>query len=236
MKKDQSYKPVFKYETDESFETSNKVEKVFYLLGEPNTNYPDEIKQLIIHVFNTVKKEKEGKGFYHFNVHDFLQFQQVTSEIKQAILDKLNIVLSWYPDDLLLKYKEGIKQLITDFKPLTEQLKTESELSVSDWAIIFYYKDETGDKQGAKIERFKNFISENEINTTTSNFKKEYHEVYNRINQKENSKGKTLPPLLPKRIEKILPYLKSNRKATQRAKNDMDYLTNEAREYKENDY
>jgi len=234
MNKEQSYKPVFKYETDESFKDNNKVERAFYLLGEPNTNFPDEIKQLIQHVFNRVKAEKQGIGIYHFNVHDFLQFQQVTNETKQAILDKLNIVLSWYPDDQIQKYKPNIIELIQDFKPEPRQIKNETGLSVPDWAIIFYCIDETGKKQGTKVKRFELFMFENGISTSLKNFKKEYHEIVRRINQKKNSKGETLPPLPPERIEKILPYLKNNKKALELANNEMVYLTNEVNEYKDN--
>lgn len=88
--------------------------------------------------------------------------------------------------------------------------------------------DETGTKEGYKIERMEKFIKENNIIspsgklTTKGFFKKKYNEIENRINGKH---GKD--PLPPERIEKILPYLKKNKKATQFAKNDIDYLTKE---------
>lgn len=107
----------------------------------------------------------------------------------------------------------------------------ENELSIPDWAIIFYYKDETGQRKGSKMARFKKFISAKKIHTTPAYFKKEYYEMFNRINKKDGYQQ-----LPPERIEKILPYLKNNKKTMERAKNDIDYLMNEIRLDKEKDY
>jgi len=129
----------------------------------------------------------------------------------------------------------NINELIELNKALPPQpIHSKTGLSVSDWSIIFYYQDKTSKHQGTKVDRFKKFITENEIGTTPGNFKKEYYEVINRINQKENAQGKTLPPLPPERIKKILPYLKNNKKANKAAENDIGYLTNELSIYKEN--
>lgn len=103
------------------------------------------------------------------------------------------------------------------------------ELSVSDWSIVFYYLDEAGAKEGSKIDRIEKFIKKNNANspsgtlTTKSNFRKEYYEIENRINGKNNKK-----PLPCERIENILSYLKNNKEALQAAKNDIDYLAGEA--------
>jgi len=118
----------------------------------------------------------------------------------------------------------------------TKQIK-ENNLSVSDWCIIFYYMDEAGIKAGNKIDRIKKFIVDNSVVnpsgtlTTKSNFKKEYHEIENRINSKNDKK-----PLPPERIENILNYLKNNKKALKAAKSDIEHLTNEIEENKRNTY
>ncbi len=123
------------------------------------------------------------------------------------------------------------KNKINDFN------KSETHLSVPDWTIIFYYIDASKEKQkGTKTKRFENFIKDNRISTTQGNFKKEYYKICNRINLNENSRRKKLPPLPPERIEKILSYIKNNKKATERAKNDIGYLTNEVSNYKEKAY
>ena len=62
-------------------------------------------------------------------------------------------------------------------------------------------------------------------------FKKEYHEILNRINGKNNKN-----PLPPARIENILSYLKNNKEAMQNAHNDISYLTNEIEENKKKHY
>jgi len=109
--------------------------------------------------------------------------------------------------------------------------KAENNLSVSDWSIIFYYLDEAGLKEGRKIDRIEKFIKDNNILspfgrlTTKTNFKKEYHEIENRINLKNNKK-----PISSERIEKILPHLKNNKKALQSAKSDIVYLNSENNE------
>jgi hypothetical protein len=112
--------------------------------------------------------------------------------------------------------------------------ETKTSLNVPDWAIIFYYLDSSGGQKESKIQRIKEFIKANSIQTTENYFKKQYYKICRRIEQKENTKGGTLPPLPPERIEKILPQLKNNKKALQSAKYDMDYLTVEVSEYKEN--
>ena len=113
---------------------------------------------------------------------------------------------------------------------------TENNLSVTDWAIIFYYHDESGAKEGNKIDRIAKFIYDNNIRnrngilTTKASLKKEYHLIIKRINKLESESGEHIPSLSPKRIEKILPHLKNNKKALQNAKNDIVYLKNENNE------
>ena len=129
--------------------------------------------------------------------------------------------------------------------PIPQPLQTilpKASLSVPDWCIIFYYLDDAGNQKGAKIDRIIKFITENDIRnsngklTTKGSFKKQYYEIFHRINGTENSKGNKLPPLPPERVENILPSLKNNKKALQTAKNDTVHLLNEIEENKKNDY
>jgi hypothetical protein len=113
---------------------------------------------------------------------------------------------------------------------------TENNLSVTDWAMIFYYLDESGEKVGYKIDRIKQFITKNNVRningglTTANSLKKEYHLIIKRIYKIESASKEHISPLSPKRIEKILPRLKNNKKALQNAKNDIVYLKNENNE------
>ena len=116
--------------------------------------------------------------------------------------------------------------------------KEENYLSISDWCIVFYYLDEAGSKDGSKIKRIEKFIIDNNIKnekgklTTKAFFKKEYYEIFNRINRGE----KQLPPMNSKRIEKIFPFIKKNKEATQKAKSDIDYLNCEMAEDEKNNH
>jgi len=116
------------------------------------------------------------------------------------------------------------------------KLSNGKRLSVSDWAIIFYYLYEAGEKKEAKTKGFKKIIKDNNIETTPNSFHNKYYKIVRRINQTENKKGETLPPLPPERIKKILPFLENNIKAKRNAENDIDYLTNEVQEHNDNDY
>lgn len=117
------------------------------------------------------------------------------------------------------------------------QDETANELSVPDWCIVFYYLDEAGTQVGSKIDRMKKFIEENNVvnpsgtHTTKDSFKNKYYEIKNRINGKNKKK-----PLLPERIEKVLPFLKNNKSAMQKAVSDIGYLNDEIEENERNTY
>lgn len=143
------------------------------------------------------------------------------------------------------KKSTGVLKRILERKRLTttkQETKAKQVLSVPDWCIIFYYLDDAGKQQGAKIDRIIRFIKENNIRnsngelTTKGSFKTQYYEISHRINGTENSKGEKLPPMPPERIENILHFLKKNKKALQSAKNDIVYLLDEIEENKKNDY
>jgi hypothetical protein len=184
--------------------------------------------------FKQIESRKPGSSmrnldaeFYPLHItqeKEFVKFsEQIHPYLSNADIELINQYIEAY-----FKYIEQV------FAP---KETTESVLSVPDWCIIFYYIDEAGTKEGNKIDRMKKFIENNNVLspsgtlTTKGNFKKEYHEIENRINSKNKKK-----PLPPERIENILPYLKNNKKAMQDAVGDIDYLKNEIEENKKNDY
>lgn len=116
-----------------------------------------------------------------------------------------------------------------------KNIKTKG-LSVPDWTIIFYYLYGAEGKKGTIFKEIKKFIEDHDIDTTFKRFKKEYYTIVRRINRTEDSNGKTLPPLPPERIKKILHFFKNNTKAKKRAENDIVYLTDEAQKHNDNDY
>ena len=149
--------------------------------------------------------------------------------------EKIHPYLSKAEIELINQYTEAyfkyIKQMFLP-KGSEEINKTENQigkkLSVPDWCIVFYYLDEAEIQKGDKIDRMEKFIEDNNVNnpsgtlTTKWNFKKEYHEIENRINGKNDKK-----PLPTERIENILPFLKNNKKALQTAQNDICHLSDE---------
>jgi len=149
-----------------------------------------------------------------------------TGVLKRILIKKQNNQNELFPNNPSDKFPNKNKSQLP-----------ENKLSVSDWVIIFYYLDETGIKDGNKINRMEKFIKDNNILspsdslTTKGNFKKEYHEIENRINGKNNKK-----PLPPERIENILPFLKNNSKARKAAENDKEHLIDEIEENKRNTY
>lgn len=181
---------------------------------------------------NEYKKVEGTKEKIHFLINERRAFK-TGNTVKEA-----EIIIQWFNDEIeLLKYFPE-KVLQTDQK----STETKQTLSVPDWCIVFYYLDEAGKKQGAKIDRMITFITDNNIRnsngklTTKGSFKKQYYEIFHRINGTENTKVKKLPPLPPERIKNILHFLKKNKKALQTAKNDIVHLLNEIEENKKNDY
>lgn len=147
--------------------------------------------------------------------------------------EKIHPYLSKSDIELINQYIEAYFKYIEQvFAP---RKITKNILSVPDWCIVFYYLDEAGKKEGNKIDRMKKFIEDNNVVnpsgelTTPKNFRKEYYEIENRINGKNDKK-----PLPPVKIENILPYLKNNEKAMQNAVSDTGYLADEIEENKRN--
>ena len=184
--------------------------------------------------FKRIESRKPGSSmrdldaeFYPIHISQEREFAKF-SELIHPYLSNPDI-------ELINQYTEAYFNYIEQFFAPKEI--TEPVLSVSDWSIIFYYLDEAGKQEGKKIDRIEKFIKENNVLspssglTTIGNFKKEYHEIENRINGKNDKKS-----LPPERIENILHYLKNNKKALQAAKNDIEHLTNEIEESKENTY
>lgn len=170
-----------------------------------------------------VAREKEYVKF-SYQINPYLSEHEIKL-INQYIKAYFNYIeQTWSPID----NKE---------KTSKENQNTTNELSVPDWCIVFYYLDEAGTKEGNKIARMGKFIKDNNVVnpsgelTTPKNFRKEYYEIENRINIKNNKK-----PLPPDRIKNILPILKKNKKAMQNAVRDMGYLADEIEENKRNTY
>lgn len=169
-----------------------------------------------------VSQEKDFARFSE-NIHPYLSREEI---------ELINQYVEAY-----FKYIEQVYSPKNTNAENTHKSKTESELRVTDWCIVFYYIDEAGTKKGYKINRMKKFIADNKVVnpsgelTTPSNFRKEYYEIENRINGKNNKK--LLPP---ERIKNILPYLENYKEAIQNAENDIDYLNSEIEENERNTY
>jgi hypothetical protein len=184
--------------------------------------------------FMQIESRKPGSSMRNLDIEFYpIHVSQECEHIKFS--DKIHSYLSSADIELIHQYIGAYFKYIKQvFAP---KETNESVLSVPDWCIVFYYADEAGTQEGNKIDRMEMFIKENNVispsgNLTTKlNFKKEYHEIENRINSK-NDKN----PLPPERIENILPYLKNNKKALQAAENDIEHLSDEIEENKKNTY
>lgn len=213
-------------------------------LAKPEHLIFDKYYENCLNSFKQVEVRKPGSSMRnldaeYYPIHIAQEKEFVTfSEKIHPYLSKAEIELIYQYTEAYFKY---IEQLYSP-KGSTEEGSLEkqeagNELSVPDWCIIFYYIDEAVTKVGNKIDRMKKFIEDNKVVnpsgtlTTKGNFKKEYYEIENRINIKNDKKA-----LPPKRIENILPYLKNNKEAMQNAVSDIDYLTNEIEENKKKYY
>jgi len=204
------------------------------LLGNSEQIIFDKYYENCLNRYKQIESRKPGSSmrkldteFYPIHISQEREFAKF-SELIHPYLSNPDIELINQYIEAYFKYIQRI------FAP---KEIAESVLSVSEWSIIFYYLDEAGTLEGNKIDRMEKFIEDNNVFsptgalTTIGNFKKEYHEIENRINSKNNKK-----PLPPKRIENILHYLKNNKKALQAAKSDIEHLTNEIEESKKNTY
>ena len=200
------------------------------LLGNSEQIIFEKYYEKCLNRFKQIEQRKPGSSmrnldaeFYPLHITQENEFVKFSEQIHPYLSEAEIVLLNQYTE----AYFKYIKQVFAP-KEITEAV-----LSVPDWCIIFYYLDEAGLKEGNKIDRIEKFIEINKVTnpsgklTTKSNFKKEYYEIENRINLK-NDKN----PLPPERIKNILPYLKNNKKALQNANNDMDYLAKEIAENK----
>lgn len=195
--------------------------------------------------FERIESKKPGSysrnlnsEFYPLHVSHEEECVKFSKQIKPFLSEAEIKLINQY----VKAYFEYIEQIYSPKDKIEKKTtaQTGKELSVPDWCIIFYYIDEAGNQEGAKIDRIIDFITENNIRnsngklTTKGSFKKQYYEIYHRINGTENSKGDKLPPLPPERIKNILHFLKKNKKALQTAENDIVHLFNEIEENKKN--
>lgn len=169
---------------------------------------------------------------FDWNLYNNTLFIHEKSQDAIKIADKIKKIYSIRDEARKLDTIES-----NSTKTPSHQQQRKKKLSVSDWSIIFYYVDEAGTKEGNKIDRIEKFIEKNNILrpsgtlTTKGFFKKEYHEIENRINGKKDKN-----PLPPERIKNILHFLKKNKKALEAAKSDIEHLTDEIEENERNTY
>ena len=217
---------------------------VAYLIRNWNENEKQIFENYYKYCLNKYKSEEQKKPgssmrdldseFYPAHLlqeNNLITFsKQLKSYISQSEIMLINQYIKAYFNYIKMVYSPKISNKDV---PVNNPTK---ELSVSDWCIIFYYLDESSPKEGYKIKRIEKFIQDynvqnkNGVLTTKGSFKKEYHEIENRINGKNNSK-----PLPPERIEKILPYLKKDKKTYNIAKSDIEHLGNMINEERENE-
>lgn len=103
---------------------------------------------------------------------------------------------------------------------------TNSQYSITDWATIFYYADETKlltDDKTTKA-RIEKFMDKHNVNTTFNTFKNNYHTAKKRINETNNF------PI--SKLNHIIPFVKENYKqAVTKIENDIIFLENESDDY-----
>lgn len=204
------------------------------LLGNSEQIIFNKYYELCLNNFKRIEARKPGSSLRNLDA-EFYPIHISQEKEFATFSEKINPYLSISEIDLINQYTEAYFKYIEHvFAP---KKITDTDLSVSHWSIIFYYLDEAGTQEGNKIDRMEKFIEDNNVLsptgtlTTISNFKKEYYEIENRINGKNDKK-----PLPPKRIENILPYLKINIKALQAAESDIEHLTDEIEESKKSTY
>lgn len=194
-------------------------------LGRSEQQIFDKYYENCLTRYKQVEQRKPGSSMRNLDIEFYsLHISQEKEWITFSA--KLNPYLSKDEVELINQYTEAYFNYIQ--QAYAPKDTAESILSVSDWCIVFYFLDEAGTKAGNKIDRMKKFIENNNVVnpssklTTPKNFRKEYYEVENRINGKNNKN-----PLPPERIENILLFLKKNKKALQTAKNDIEHLSNQ---------
>lgn len=139
----------------------------------------------------------------------------------QQIAKRCTIIINWittnYPETMPDETKKE------NDKPETI---VESPFSVSEWATIFYYANETKLLPEARTikERMEQFINKYEINTTLNYFRTQYYEAKKRINKKNDY------PI--NKLKLIIPFLKENYKQTvTKVENEIIFLEENMTEY-----
>lgn len=204
------------------------------LLGNSEQVIFDKYYEKCLNRYKQIESRKPGSSMRNLDA-EFYPLHVSQEKEFVTFSEKIHPYLSKSDIELINQYIEAYFRYIEQvFAP---KGITETVLSVSDWSIVFYYLDEAGSKEGNKIDRMEKFIEENNVfspsgtHTSKGNFKKEYHEIENRINGKNDKK-----PLPPERIENILHFLKNNKKALEAAKSDIEHLTDEIKENERNTY
>lgn len=178
----------------------------------------------ILDQFNTLKLVEDGK-IDQIDKHDFdITISERRFKLKSQViksrnesLNYLNFIQEWYKDETT--FIEKIKNKYSSIKPTANN----TDFSVLDWAVIFYYQQAANqfEKSKNKIDAMKLFMEENNLSSSFKGFSNKYYSINMSINEKSNHPYK--------QIEKILPFLKKNKKAYQLAENDIEYLKNEAK-------
>jgi hypothetical protein len=178
---------------------------------------------LILESINTLKLVEEGR-IDKLNKHEFdftiserrfkLQ-SQIMKSINESP-DYLSFIQEWFKDEM--KFIEKIKSISSASKQKTDS----TELSVRDWAVIFYFAECANyfEKFESRPKAMNHFIKENKLAYSEKSFSNKYYEITKAINKTNNHPYK--------QIEKILPYLKKYERAIQLAESEIHYLKNEA--------
>jgi hypothetical protein len=179
---------------------------------------------LILESINTLKLVEEGK-FDQLAKHEFdITISERRFKLQSQIMksfeespDYLSFIQEWFKDEV--KFIEKIKSISPGLKQKTDN----TQLSVRDWAVIFYYAECANyfEKFESRPKAINHFLKENDIDTSQKFFTNKYYEIQKAINKTNNHPYK--------QIEKILPYLKKYERANQLAENDIHHLKNEAR-------
>lgn len=178
---------------------------------------------LILESINTLKLVDEGKidklDKHEFDITISERRFKLQSQIMKSINespDYLSFIQEWFKDEM--RFIEKIKSIYPTLKHKTNS----TNLSVRDWAVIFYFADCANyfEQFESKPKAMNHFIKENNVDTSDKYFSNKYHEIKKAINKTNNHPYK--------QIEKILPYLKKYKKAIQFAENDIHFLKQEA--------
>ena len=179
---------------------------------------------IILESINTLKLVDEGKidklDKHEFDIIISERRFKLQSQIMKSINespDYLSFIQEWFKDEM--KFIKKIKSISPTIKYKTDH----TNLSVRDWAVIFYFADCANyfEKFESRPKAMNHFIKENNIDASEKSFSNKYYEIKKAINETNNHPYK--------QIEKILPYLKKYERAIQLAENEIEFLKHENR-------